>query len=81
VVLFRFIRSSGSVGELMVRDFHARVKDVKAGKGLCLSGGVYSEDAKKFVEARLIDLIEKPMLMNLLNTIDSRNRSPVIDED
>ncbi len=81
VVLFRFIRSSSAVGELMVRDFHARVKDLKAGKGLCLSGGTYSEEAKKFVEARLIDLIEKPMLMALLNTIDSRARSPVVDQD
>jgi tetratricopeptide (TPR) repeat protein len=75
IVLFRFIRSSGQVGELMVRDFHARVKDVKAGKGLCLSAGSFSDEAKKFVEARLIDLIEKPSLMNLLHTIDSRARN------
>jgi tetratricopeptide (TPR) repeat protein len=81
IVLFRFIRSSGTVGELMVRDFHARVKDVKAGKGLCISGGGYSDEAKKFVEARLIDLIEKPQLMMLLNTIDSRVKSPVIDNE
>ena len=80
IVLFRFIRSSGTVGELMVRDFHARVKDLKAGKGLCLSAGIYSDEAKKFVEARLIDLIEKPALTNLLHTIDSR-RSPIIDEE
>lgn len=74
VVLFRFIRSTAVIGELAVRDFHARTKDVKAGKGLCLSAGTYTDEAKKFVEARLIDLIEKPALMNLLNTIDSRAR-------
>ena len=72
IVLFRFIRSTGVVGELSVRDFHARTKDVKAGKGLCLSAGTYTDEAKKFVEARLIDLIEKPSLMNLLNSIDAR---------
>ncbi|HUW41607.1 MAG TPA: tetratricopeptide repeat protein [Rectinemataceae bacterium] len=72
VVLFRFIRSQGTVGELAVRDFHARVKDLKAGKGYCISAGTFSDEARRFVEARLIDLIEKQNLMNLLNTIDSR---------
>jgi len=72
VVLFRFIRSQGTVGELAVRDFHARVKDLKAGKGYCVTAGSYSDEARRFVEARLIDLIEKQALMNLLNTIDSR---------
>jgi len=72
IVLFRFIRATGTMGELVVRDFHARVKDVKAGKGFCISAGTFSDEAKKFVEARLIDLIEKEALMNLLNTIDSR---------
>ncbi|MDA8425918.1 MAG: tetratricopeptide repeat protein [Treponema sp.] len=72
VVLFRFIRSQGTVGELAVRDFHARVKDLKAGKGYCISAGTFTDEARRFVEARLIDLIEKQNLMNLLNTIDSR---------
>ncbi|MGO8693647.1 MAG: tetratricopeptide repeat protein [Rectinemataceae bacterium] len=72
VVLFRFIRSQNTVGELAVRDFHARVKDLKAGKGYCISAGTFSDEARRFVEARLIDLIEKQSLMNLLNTIDSR---------
>ena len=81
IVLFRFIRSSGVVGELMVRDFHARVKDVKAGKGLCFTGGTFSEDAKKFVEARLIDLIEKPALMGYLHGIDARMKSSFIEEN
>ncbi len=72
LILFRFIRSQGNVGELAVRDFHARVKDLKAGKGYCITAGAFSDEAKRFVEARLIDLIEKDTLMGLLNTIDSR---------
>ena len=72
VILFRFIRSQGTVGELSVRDFHARVKDLKAGKGYCITSGVFSEEAKRFVEARLIDLIEKQALMQTLNSIDAR---------
>jgi tetratricopeptide (TPR) repeat protein len=72
LILFRFIRSQGTVGELAVRDFHARVKDLKAGKGYCITAGVFSEEAKRFVEARLIDLIEKQTLMQTLNSIDAR---------
>ncbi len=67
IILFRFIRTTGPVGELLLRDFHSRLKEVKAGRGLCLSAGEFTEEAKKFVEARLIDLIEKEQLLKLLN--------------
>lgn len=77
IVLFRYIRASGVMGELVVREFHARVKDLKAGKGFCISAGTYSDEAKKFVEARLIDLIEKDQLMGILNTVEARQRSAV----
>jgi hypothetical protein len=79
LILFRFIRSQGTVGELSVRDFHARVKDVKAGKGYCITAGLFSDEAKRFVEARLIDLIEKQTLMQTLNTIDTRSKGLVPD--
>jgi len=72
LILFRFIRSQGTVGELSVRDFHARVKDLKAGKGYCITAGTFSEEARRFVEARLIDLIDKAVLMQTLNSIDTR---------
>jgi hypothetical protein len=67
------------VGELSVRDFHARVKDLKAGKGYCITAGVFSEEAKRFVEARLIDLIEKQALMQTLNSIDTRAKGLLSD--
>ncbi len=67
IILFRFIRTSGAVGELLLRDFHSRLKDVKAGRGLCLTAGSFTEEANKFVEARLIDLIEKEELLTILN--------------
>ncbi len=79
IILFRFIRSQGMVGELSVRDFHARVKDLKAGKGYCISAGAFSDEAKRFVEARLLDLIEKQKLMKYLDTIDSRAKG-LLDE-
>lgn len=80
IVLFRMIRSTGTIGELVLRDFHARIKDLKAGKGYCVTAGVFSDEAKKFVEARLIDLMEKDRLMTLLNNIDSSQKALLIED-
>jgi len=68
--IFRFYRSNGSVGELFIRDFHARVGDSKADRGLCFTAGQYSEDAKKYAEGRPIDLIDKTGLIKLLKKVD-----------
>jgi len=75
LVLFRYIRSTGQVGELIVRDLYAKIKDVKAGKGYCMTAGSFTDEAKRFVEARLIDLMEKDQLNRLLNKIDSASIS------
>jgi tetratricopeptide (TPR) repeat protein len=72
VIMFRFIRTQGSIGELIVRDFHSHLKDVKAGKGICMTVGVFSEEAKRYTEARLIDLIEKDRLTAIMNTVDAK---------
>jgi tetratricopeptide (TPR) repeat protein len=72
VIMFRFIRSQGSIGELILRDFHSHLKDVKAGKGVCISVGNYTEEAKRYTEARLIDLIEKERLTAMLNSVDAK---------
>ncbi|WP_461245760.1 tetratricopeptide repeat protein [Treponema sp. R6D11] len=71
-IMFRFIRTQGSIGELIVRDFHSHLKEVKAGKGICITVGQYTEEAKRYTEARLIDLIEKEKLQVILNSLDSR---------
>ncbi len=69
LVLFRFIRSTSTVGELVLRELYSRCKELRAGRGFCLSAGTYSEGAKQFVEARLIDLIEKKELMKIFSRI------------
>lgn len=73
-VIFRFLRTTGSVGEFAVRDFHGRIKDAKAGKGIFISSGTYSEETKKFIEGRPIDLIDKEGLLKLFNKVDSKLR-------
>jgi lipopolysaccharide biosynthesis regulator YciM len=72
VIMFRFIRAQGSIGELIVRDFHSHLKEVKADKGICITVGVFTEEAKRYTEARLIDLIEKERFQGILNAVDSK---------
>lgn len=67
--LFRFYRNTGSIGELFIRDFHAKIRDTKCDKGLCITAGVFSEEAHKYIDGRPIDLIEKSQLMKLLKTV------------
>ncbi|MDY4209851.1 MAG: tetratricopeptide repeat protein [Treponema sp.] len=67
--LFRFYRNTGSIGELFIRDFHAKIRDTKCDKGFCITSGVFSEEAHKYIDGRPIDLIEKPQLMKLLKVI------------
>jgi tetratricopeptide (TPR) repeat protein len=69
-VMFRFIRTQGAIGELILRDFHSHLKEAKAGKGICVTVGNFSDEAKRFTEARLIDLIEKDRLSAILNRLD-----------
>jgi len=70
VILFRFIRATGQVGEFTLRDLYSKTKEVKAGKGICITAGTYTEGANKFVEARLIDLIEKKKLTEYLEKVE-----------
>ena len=72
IIMFRFIRTQGVIGELIVRDFHSHLKEVKAGKGVCITVGSFSDEAKRYTEARLIDLIEKERFQAMLNTVDAR---------
>jgi len=71
IVIFRFFRSQGSVGELLLRDLHARIKDIKAGKGICMSAGTFSEESRRYIEGRPLDLYDKDRLNKILNSVDS----------
>jgi tetratricopeptide (TPR) repeat protein len=68
-VLFRFVRSQGAVGELLLRDLYVRAKDIRAPRAVCMIGGVFTEQARQFVEARMIDVVEKDGLFKLLNKL------------
>lgn len=59
MILFRYVRTTGTVGEMVLRDLYTKSKDLKAGRAFCICAGTYSDTAVKFVEARSIDLIDK----------------------
>jgi tetratricopeptide (TPR) repeat protein len=80
IVMLRFIRTTGAVGELTLRDLYAKIKEMKAGKGYCITAGTFSDEARRFVEARLIDLVEKPGLVKTLNSIDNAAASGILVE-
>lgn len=70
VILFRFIRGTGQVGELVVRELNSRLKETRAGRGFCITAGSFSESAGHFVEARLIDLLDKEELLKIFQRLD-----------
>jgi tetratricopeptide (TPR) repeat protein len=69
IILFRFVRTTGIIGELLLRDLYAKLKEIKGGRGVCVAPATYSEGAKSFVEARIVDLIDKAALIKLLARI------------
>jgi hypothetical protein len=66
IILFRFVRTTGIIGELLLRDLYAKLKEIKGGRGVCVAPATYSDGAKSFVEARIVDLIDKNGLDKLL---------------
>jgi tetratricopeptide (TPR) repeat protein len=73
VIGFRFFRSQSSIGELVVRDFHEHLKNVKADKGICLAAGQFTAEAQHFTDARLIELVDRTRLLVYLAGIDNNN--------
>ena len=68
-VLFRFVRSQGAIGELLLRDLYAHTKEVRAPRGVCVTAGTFSEQALSFAEARMIDLVDKENLIKILKNL------------
>lgn len=66
---FRFFRTASMVGQLLVVDCYNKVKDSKFDKGYCVSAGSFSEESKKFIDGRPIDLIDKAELIKVLKRI------------
>ena len=68
--IFRFYRTTGAVADLYVREFHSRVSEAKADKGVCITAGLFSDEGRKYAEGRPIDLVDKNDLIKILKKID-----------
>jgi len=68
--LFRFYRNQNTIGDIFVREFHAKMRDAKCDNGYCVTMGAFSESAHKYTEGRPIDLIEKDALCAALKKIN-----------
>jgi hypothetical protein len=55
---------------LVVRELNARLKETRAGRGYCVTAGNFSEAAVHFVEARLIDLVDKNQLLKIFQRLE-----------
>jgi len=68
-VYFSFMRSNTTVGDFIVRNIYNKLKEQKIDKGICVTAGNFSDTAKQFVESRMIELVEKNQLTDILSDI------------
>jgi Flp pilus assembly protein TadD len=68
-VLMRFLRTPGVIGELLLRDLHAKARETKAGRCVCVCPGTYTEAARAFVEGRMIEIADGKGLGRLLERV------------
>ena len=71
--LMRFYRTQAPIGDIYIRDFHAKMRDSKCDSGFVATMGTFSESAHKYTEGRPIDLIEKEQLCAILKKINMFN--------
>lgn len=70
-VYFCFMRSTTTVGDLILRNLYNQLREQKIDRGICITAGNFSPTAKNFVESRMIELIEKNQLIDILQSISS----------
>ena len=71
--LFRFYRNQNTIGDIFIREFHAKMRDARCDNGYCVTMGSFSESAHQYAEGRPIDLIEKDALCATLKKINMLN--------
>ena len=68
--IFRFYRTQTVIGDIYVREFHAKMRDARCDNGYCVTMGTFSESAHQYTDGRPIDLIEKDALCATLKKIN-----------
>ena len=68
--MFRFYRTQTVIGDIYVREFHAKMRDSRCDNGYCVTMGTFSESEHQYTDGRPIDLIEKDALCAALKKIN-----------
>jgi len=71
--LFRFYRVQSQIGDVYVREFHSKMRDLKCDIGYCITQAEFSDAAHRYVEGRPLDLIEKDKLTKMLKKVTMMN--------
>jgi tetratricopeptide (TPR) repeat protein len=66
-ILFKFFRGTGNVGQLAVREFYEKFREMKAKFGICFTTAEYSEEANVFASGRVLELHGRRELARLLS--------------
>lgn len=66
---FTFFRSTTTVGDLVVRNIYNMLREQKFDKGICVTAGDFSNTAHTFIESRMLEIIEKKALIDILEKI------------
>lgn len=69
VYYFVFFRSNTTIGEFVIRNIYNMLKDEKIDKGVCVTAGNFSETAVNFIESRMLEIVEKQKLSDILKDI------------
>jgi len=72
---FVFMRSTTSIGDMALRTMYNNLKEKKADKGICITAGTFTDSAKEFVESRMLKIVEREKLMEILNKIGQSLRT------
>ncbi|MCL2231445.1 MAG: restriction endonuclease [Treponema sp.] len=65
-ILFRFFRSQEVIEKQALLDFHSRVRELRADRGVCITAGSYSKKARDYTTGMRFDLLEQKEFLAVL---------------
>ena len=69
MILFRFMRTMGQTGELLLRELLEHMHEVRAESAVCFSAGNFTVEAENYAEPRTLKLVAGQDLSNMLNSL------------
>jgi len=85
-ILFRFFRSQELIEKQALLDFHSRVRELRADRGVCITAGSYSKKVRDYITGMRFDLLEQQEFLIVLGIekmpeVDDWNKAMVLLEE